>query len=192
MSLTSTVPAAVPSLFHSSLPCVPSSAVKKSVPSTAVRTRGTMPPVGLMSLTSTVPAAVPSLFHNSSPLRAVVGGEEERAADGDERPGTESPPGLMSLTSVVPGGAVAAPEPPFPGDCLRRRRAPRSGSSRCRFRVPGVDVLDERGRPEPRRRRDRQHPECKDRHENHRRPQRKHAPHALPTPTKGYSCPTPH
>ena len=37
MSLTRTVPAAVPSLFHSSLPCVPSSAVKNSVPLTFVR-----------------------------------------------------------------------------------------------------------------------------------------------------------
>ena len=37
MSLTSTVPAAVPSLFHSSTPCVPSLAVKNSVPLTFVR-----------------------------------------------------------------------------------------------------------------------------------------------------------
>ena len=37
MSLTRTVPAAVPSLFHSSSPCVPSSAVKNSVPLTFVR-----------------------------------------------------------------------------------------------------------------------------------------------------------
>ena len=40
MSLTRTVPAAVPSLFHSSLPCVPSLAVKNSVPLTLVRLRG--------------------------------------------------------------------------------------------------------------------------------------------------------
>ena len=40
MSLTRTVPAAVPSLFHSSRPFVPSSAVKNSVPLTSVRLLG--------------------------------------------------------------------------------------------------------------------------------------------------------
>ena len=40
MSLTSTVPAAVPSLFHSSSPLVPSLAMKNSVPSTSVRLCG--------------------------------------------------------------------------------------------------------------------------------------------------------
>jgi parallel beta-helix repeat protein len=40
MSLTSTVPAAVPSLFHSSPPCVPSLAEKNSVPFTFVRDEG--------------------------------------------------------------------------------------------------------------------------------------------------------
>src|SRR5262249_4249747 len=68
-SLTSTVPAAVPSLFHSSRPCVPSSAVKNSLPLTSVSHQGyevALP--GLRSLTSTVPAARPSLFHSSRPL----------------------------------------------------------------------------------------------------------------------------
>ena len=37
MSLTSTVPAAVPSLFHSSLPLCRRAAVKNSVPFTLVR-----------------------------------------------------------------------------------------------------------------------------------------------------------
>ena len=66
--LDQTVPAAVPSLFHSSTPCVPSSAAKNSVPLTFVRSLGyelALP--GLMSLTRTVPAAVPSLFHSSCP-----------------------------------------------------------------------------------------------------------------------------
>ena len=40
MSLTRTVPAAVPSLFHSSAPFVPSLAVKNSVPLTFVRLLG--------------------------------------------------------------------------------------------------------------------------------------------------------
>ena len=63
------MPAAVPSLFHSSRPFVPSLAEKNSVPFTFVRLTG--PPElgpGLMSFTSTVPAAVPSLFHSSSPF----------------------------------------------------------------------------------------------------------------------------
>ena len=40
ISLTITVPAAVPSLFQSSSPCVPSMAVKNSVPLTLVRSTG--------------------------------------------------------------------------------------------------------------------------------------------------------
>ena len=69
MSLTRTVPASVPSLFHNSSPLLGSFALKKSVPFTLVRVRGdelSLP--GWMSLTRTVPASVPSLFHNSSPL----------------------------------------------------------------------------------------------------------------------------
>ena len=68
MSLTRVVPAAVPSLFHSSVPWLPSSAAKNSVPFTFVRLLGedeALP--ALMSLTRTVPAAVPSLFHSSVP-----------------------------------------------------------------------------------------------------------------------------
>jgi hypothetical protein len=49
MSLTRAVPAAVPSLFHSSLPCVPSSAGKKSVPRTLARSRATRSTPGSMS-----------------------------------------------------------------------------------------------------------------------------------------------
>ena len=61
ISLTKTVPAAVPSLFHNSVPFT-SKAVKNSVRvlPTTVRL------LGLIFLTRTVPAAVPSLFH--SPL----------------------------------------------------------------------------------------------------------------------------
>ena len=47
MSLTRTVPAAVPSLFHSSLPWVPSLAAKKSVEPTAVRFVGDEPCAGV-------------------------------------------------------------------------------------------------------------------------------------------------
>src|SRR5438552_18499978 len=62
MSLTRAVPAAVPSLFHNSGPCVPSFAWKYSVPFALIRSRRDEPaPPGLMSLTSTMPAVVPSL-----------------------------------------------------------------------------------------------------------------------------------
>src|SRR5262249_52324724 len=69
MSLTRTVPAAVPLLFHSSCPCVPSLAEKNSVPFTLIRLLGVDEPLPeLMSLTRAVPSAVPSLFHISMPL----------------------------------------------------------------------------------------------------------------------------
>ncbi len=72
MSSTSTVPAAVPSVFHSSVP-VTVKAEKKTVSPTTVSSAGTDEPrPGLMSLTSTVPAAVPSLFHSSEPMRPIV------------------------------------------------------------------------------------------------------------------------
>ena len=68
MSLTSTVPAAVPSLFHSSAPAVPSVALKKTAPPTPTKLAGDeelfASEIGLtpgkMSLTSAVPAAVPA------------------------------------------------------------------------------------------------------------------------------------
>ena len=68
MSLTSFVPAGVPSDFQSSRPSVGSVARKKSVPPTLVNSLGFEPPLpGLMSLTSVVPAAVPSDFQSSRP-----------------------------------------------------------------------------------------------------------------------------
>ena len=69
MSRTRTVPDAVPLLFHSSRFLTPSSALKKTVPPTLIRNRGsplTVP--GLMSFTRTVPEAVPLLFQSSLPL----------------------------------------------------------------------------------------------------------------------------
>src|SRR2546425_3238930 len=77
MSGARTVPAAFPSLFHSSRPAGgekrsvsplgPSSAEKNRVPLTLVKLVGNEPPIGLISFTSTVPPAVPSLLHNSIP-----------------------------------------------------------------------------------------------------------------------------
>ena len=51
MSLTIFVPAAVPSLFHSSVPWTPSLAAKKSVLPTWVNELGLESPEGLMFLT---------------------------------------------------------------------------------------------------------------------------------------------
>jgi hypothetical protein len=69
MSLTLTVPAAVPSLCQSSTPLTPSVAEKYSVPLMLARLDGVDAALpGLMSLTRTVPAAVPSLFQSSRPL----------------------------------------------------------------------------------------------------------------------------
>ena len=67
MSFTSTVPAAVPSLFHSSVPLAPSLAREEQRAVDVGQVVGiasrTLP--AWMSLTRTVPAAVPSLFHSS-------------------------------------------------------------------------------------------------------------------------------
>ena len=91
MSLTSTVPAAVPSLFHSSLPAASWVALKRQVPLTSVRLRGmALAAPGTMSLTRTVPAGgavalpqlvpvVPSLAEEQRAVdvRQVARGEEE-------------------------------------------------------------------------------------------------------------------
>ncbi len=79
MSLTSTVPAVVPSLFQSSTfwywP-----AVKKRVPATSVKLvkLSLGKPVGF-TLIGVVPAAVPSLTHRSGVSGRVRGLEEELA-----------------------------------------------------------------------------------------------------------------
>ena len=67
MSLTSTVPASVPSLFHSSVPFALVVAVKNSVPSTFVRLPGLELPVVLMSFTSTGVEPPGAIFHSSAP-----------------------------------------------------------------------------------------------------------------------------
>src|SRR5215208_6652688 len=83
MFLTSLVPLLVPSVFHSSTPCLPSSAAKNTCLPMTVTVSGWLQPLGipqsswsqrapgrlsgLMSLTSLVPLSVPSVFHSSSP-----------------------------------------------------------------------------------------------------------------------------
>ena len=72
MSNSSCVPAVVPSVTQSSLPCTPSSALNRSRPLRGVKLDGCEPTpampggsLGLMSFTITVPPLVPSVFHNS-------------------------------------------------------------------------------------------------------------------------------
>src|SRR5215207_4017421 len=120
MFLTSLVPLLVPSLFHSSTPCLPSSAAKNTCLPMTVTVSGWLQPLGmpqspwsqrapgrlsgLMSLTSLVPFSVPSVFHSSSPcflshaLKNIVLGAVDTMSSGSETPG----PGTMSLTSLVP------------------------------------------------------------------------------------------
>src|SRR3712207_1168378 len=120
MSLTSVVPFSVPSLFHNSTPCLPSSAAKNTCLPITVTVSGWLQPLGmphspwsqrapggesgLMSLTSVVPFSVPSVFHSSSPcflshaLKKVVLGPVETMSSAPESPG----PGTMSLTILVP------------------------------------------------------------------------------------------
>src|SRR2546425_13922 len=92
MSLTSTVPSEVPSLFQSSLQTPGLSALKKSVPLLATRSMGTDDPdPGLISLTRTVPAAVPSLFHSSVPVSGRLAAKNKvpfttASTDGPEEP----------------------------------------------------------------------------------------------------------
>ena len=103
---TRTVPAAVPSLFHSSLPvsAVVGAEVERAADVGELARATSCRGPGMMSLTRTVPAAVPSLFHSSTPSAPSFGREEERAvrrpsgAGGIELAG----PGRMSLTRAVP------------------------------------------------------------------------------------------
>src|SRR5262245_60999743 len=109
MSLTRVVPAAVPSLFHSSTPRRPSSAAIMSVPLTFVRYLGkgkTLLGLGI-SLTRLVPAVVPSLFHSSRPVvpSSAVKNSVPFTVVRYLGPERESEPvlsGLMSLTREVP------------------------------------------------------------------------------------------
>src|SRR3712207_7915214 len=68
MSLTRSVPALVPSDFHSSLPWPPPLAAKYNRPAHRVRRYGSLPDLPfLTSLTWTVPTVLPSDVHSSRP-----------------------------------------------------------------------------------------------------------------------------
>src|SRR5262249_40965047 len=94
----------VPSLFHSSTPFVPSSAVKNRVPFTFVRFVGYEPVApGRMSLIRTVPAGVPSLLQSSQPVVPSLAAKNSVPFTSvrDSNLPVELP-ALMSLTRVVP------------------------------------------------------------------------------------------
>ena len=79
MSSTCVVPASVPSLFHSSAPCVPLVALKNKVPFTLARLAGReLPDPTKMSFTSAVPASVPSVFQSSIPSKGSVAVKKTR------------------------------------------------------------------------------------------------------------------
>src|SRR5262245_26071 len=104
MSLTRTVPAVVPSLFHNSEPLVPLLAEKNSVVPMTVRLKGLEPPApGRMSLTRTVPAAVPSLFQSSVPFTLLLAVKNSVPFRLVRYSGYELPaPARMSFTKAVP------------------------------------------------------------------------------------------
>src|SRR5262245_36768926 len=104
MSATMRVPAAVPSLCHSSAPWTPSLAEKYSVPLTLVRDVGYDPTLpGLISLTMSVPAVVPLLFHSSVPCVPSSAVRNNVPLTLVRLKRFELPlPALMSLTKAVP------------------------------------------------------------------------------------------
>jgi hypothetical protein len=61
MSLTRTVPALVPSDFHSSRPWVPSSAVKNNVPRTSAKSEGLLERAGGTGHSASEAAALPAV-----------------------------------------------------------------------------------------------------------------------------------
>ncbi len=68
MSLTNVVPIAVPSVEYSSIPFIPSSAMKYNLFIKTVKKEGELlAEPALISLTKTVPTAEPSLFQSSVP-----------------------------------------------------------------------------------------------------------------------------
>ncbi len=127
MSLTRKVPSSVPSLTHGSLPWIPSSARKKSLPPPAeMRNDGKeCPGPGLMSSTSRVPSSVPSLVHSSMPMTPLVAGKKKSPPATAElksasmRMNEEPAPGLMSFSSRVPPGVPSLTHGSKPNSSLK-------------------------------------------------------------------------
>src|SRR5262245_43670214 len=105
MSLTSTVPSAVPSLVHSP-PLLPLKrfVLKNKAPFALTRRNGATPFGGEgRSLTKTVPSAVPSLVHNSAPVTPSLAVKNSFPFTFVRYNGEElDAPAAMSLTRTVP------------------------------------------------------------------------------------------
>ena len=128
MSLTSTVPALVPSLFHSSVPLGWLVAEKCRVEPTTARLAGLLLLLpGLMSLTNTVPAVVPSLFHSSVSSLSSVATKYRVVPTAVKLVGFEDGvPGLMSLTNTVPAAVplLFQSSGPLPPPSAWKKRLP--------------------------------------------------------------------
>ena len=101
-----TVPASVPSLFHTSRPCTASLATKYSMPFKFTNRLTASFGTSSNALTRTVPAGVPSVFHSSLPPAAspvtknkVLPMGVRSTAPNARNPGAEL---LKVPTSVVP------------------------------------------------------------------------------------------
>ncbi len=111
MSLTITVPASVPSLFHSSSRSFRHLREEQR----SVQLRQILgieaSPAGLMSLTITVPASVPSLFHSSLPFVPSSALKNSVPFTSVRLPGFGSPRRIDVLDHLRPGlGPVALPQ----------------------------------------------------------------------------------
>ncbi len=138
MSLTSTVPAGVPSLFHSSASPAASFATKYSVLPTAV---SSAPETELMfgkALSSAVLPAVLSLFHSSTPCGAPGTRKKSVVPTAVSAVGFESAvPPRMSVTRTVPAGVPS----------LFHSSTPQSSLSAAKNSVPFTSTGS--GMPEP-------------------------------------------
>jgi hypothetical protein len=147
MSSTMTVPAAVPSVFHSSLPFVASLALKKTVLPTASKPYGLLsPPPGMMFLSITVPPTVPSDTQGSNPSVPFVARKKSLPLASAKAPGV--PPiapdrrSLKRFASASPVAAcagaadAASPSAAVAAAALRRRYR----RSLWRLDIPGCSL----------------------------------------------------
>ena len=135
ISLTTAVPASVPSDLNSSVPTPRPAATKNRVPLTSVKFRGLELPVpGMRSRTTAVPAGVPSDRHSSLPRNGSVAVKYRVAPDRVRFAGAVNvvgPPGA-TRTGVASGASRRHRLPP------RKYADPPSSAYRpCGFPRPG-------------------------------------------------------
>jgi hypothetical protein len=172
-SASRTVPAVVPSLVHSSRPCVPSSAPKTSRPPRSIisNTKECAGP-GWMSFTSAVPASVPSVLHSSSPVSGVRATKNRRpplATHGASPSVVQGRSVTRTVPAVVPSvRQICRPWPPLsagkntapaksakrpgwlddpPGKTSRRSVVPASVPSEVHGSIPSNVRAEKKRRP---------------------------------------------